>query len=204
MDGRPARGIGGSGPDDIERQSLLTGGQPPSWSVTDSRLDGGGGSPFGADERHVVHSNHTITTKSTSDTPITPKRAGSVGRPRLRTLVGGVVAVGGLTFGIGAALAQESTVQVNPAVVDHAEIAEMARANGLTGLSPASLVSSSPARSDAALAEWARANGMTGLSPASLASTAAAWYGDDAAIADWARSNGLTGLSPASLAPVAD
>lgn len=151
-----------------------------------------------------MHSNHPITTTSTSDTPIAPKRAGSVGRPRLRTLVGGVVAVGGLTFGIGAALAQESSVQVDPAVIDHAEIAEMARANGLTGLSPASLATSSPARSDAALAEWARANRMTGLSPASLASTAAAWYGDHAAIADWARSNGLTGLSPASLAPVAD
>jgi len=151
-----------------------------------------------------MDNNHTITTDSTSETVITRKRAGSVGRPRLRTLVGGVVAVGGLTFGIGAALAQESTVQVNPAVVDHAEIAEMARAGGLTGLSPASLASSTPERSDASLADWARANSMTGLSPASLAPTAAASSGDDAAIADWARSNGLTGLSPASLAPAAD
>jgi hypothetical protein len=114
-----------------------------------------------------MHSNDTSTTIpaiTTGAADTAPSR-----RPRLRTFVGGVIAVGGLTFGIGAALAQESPSSV-PAVSDHPAIAEMARANGLTGLSPASL---SPtvmaARPDAAIADWARANGMTGLSPASLA-----------------------------------
>ena len=156
-----------------------------------------------------MYSNNTSTTipttTGTADTTAT-------GRPRLRALVGGVIAVGGLTFGIGAALAQESPSSA-PAVSDHPAIAEMARANGLTGLSPASLSSAVvAARPDAAIADWARANGLTGLSPASLASAApstatsaaADWYADSAAIADWARANGMTGLSPASLAPSDD
>ena len=49
---------------------------------------------------------------------------------------------------------------------DLAAIADWARAEGLTGLSPASLKPS--AASDAAIADWARAEGLTGLSPASL------------------------------------
>ncbi len=129
-----------------------------------------------------MHSNHTSTTDNNeisglteiADVTVAANRAG--GRPRLRALVGGVVAIGGLTFGIGAALAQDPAVQVGPAVADHGAIAEMARSNGLSGLSPASLASI----------------------PVS------AWYGDDAAIAAWARSNGLTGLSPASVTPAAD
>ena len=112
-----------------------------------------------------MQSNDTSSTISTS----IPNH-----RPRLRALVGGVIAVGGLTFGIGAALAQESPQSV-PAVSDHQVIAEMARANGLTG-----------------------------LSPASLAPTTSYWYRDNAAIADWARSEGLTGLSPASLTTTDD
>jgi hypothetical protein len=118
-----------------------------------------------------MHSNDTSTTLSTGLAP----RAATTGRPRLRTLVGGVIAVGAVTFGIGAALAQEAPSSV-PAVADHPAIAEMARADGLTGLSPASL----------------------------SATAVSAGYGDSAAIADWSRTNGLTGLSPASLTPADD
>lgn len=123
-----------------------------------------------------MHSNNTSNNTSIGPTDITVATDRVGGRPRLRALVGGVVIIGGLTFGIGAVLAQESAVQVGPAVADHGAIAEMARINGLSGLSPASLASA----------------------PVS------AWYGEDAAIAAWARSNGLAGLSPASLTPVAD
>ncbi len=118
---------------------------------------------------------HSNDTSSTIPADITETTTGTTTRrPRLRALVGGVVAVGAVTFGIGAALAQESPSV--PAVGDHPAIAEMARANGLTGLSPAS------------------------LSPTAVRSV----YGDSAAIADWARANGLSGLSPASLAPADD
>ena len=49
---------------------------------------------------------------------------------------------------------------------DLAAVADWARAEGLTGLSPASLNPS--AGPDASIADWARAEGLTGLSPASL------------------------------------
>jgi hypothetical protein len=114
-----------------------------------------------------MHSNHTSITTPAGITGIADTATNR--RPRLRTLVGGVIVVGGLTFGIGAALAQESPSSV-PAVSDHPAIAEMARSNGLTGLSPASLAPTSDVYSDsAAVADWARANGLSGLSPASLA-----------------------------------
>jgi hypothetical protein len=71
--------------------------------------------------------------------------------------------------------AQESLSSA-PAVADHPAIAEMARTNGLSGLAPARLVSS----------------------------TVPAGYGDNTAIAAWARANSLSGLSPASLAPDAE
>lgn len=111
-----------------------------------------------------MHSNDTsITIPAGNSTDVT-----TTGRPRLRSLVGAVIVVGAATFGIGAAIAQESPASV-PAVADHPAIAEMARANGLTGLSPASLASASSAYSDGdAVADWARANGLSGLSPASL------------------------------------
>jgi hypothetical protein len=61
-----------------------------------------------------------------------------------------------------------------------------------------------------AIAEWADAQGLTGLSPASLNPSGAS-FGDHGAyareleeIADWARSHGLSGLSPASLQPIDD
>ena len=118
---------------------------------------------------------HSNDTSITIPAEITDTRStATTGRPRLRTLVGGVIAVGAVTFGIGAAFAQESPSA--PAVADHPAIAEMARANGLTGLSPASLA----------------------------ATAVPAGYGDSGAIADWARANGLSGLSPASLAPADD
>jgi hypothetical protein len=163
-----------SGRDDIGRQSLLTEGQRRSWSVIGSRLVRGGDIPFGVDERLIMHRNHTSDHTSISTTTIDPQGSAPSGRPRLRDLVGGVVAIGGLTFGIGSALAQETGGRDAPAVTDHPAIAEMARSDGLTGLSPAS------------------------LSPLPMAP---AGYGDNAAIAEWATTNGLTGLSPASLAP---
>jgi hypothetical protein len=59
-----------------------------------------------------------------------------------------------------------------------------------------------------AVADWARAQGLTGLSPASLRAAsqpgpdlATQLEAERAAIAAWARSQGLSGLSPASLAP---
>ena len=120
-----------------------------------------------------MHSNDTSITIPAEITGTTGAAGTATNRrPRLRTLVGGVIAVGGLTFGIGAALAQESPSSV-PAVSDHPAIAEMARTNGLTGLSPASLAPTSDVYGDSgAIADWARANGLSGLSPASLAAVA--------------------------------
>jgi hypothetical protein len=60
-----------------------------------------------------------------------------------------------------------------------------------------------------AIAEWADAQGMSGLSPASLSGGAASELDLEAriqlertAVAEWARANGMTGLSPASLTPI--
>ena len=59
-----------------------------------------------------------------------------------------------------------------------------------------------------AIAEWANAQGMSGLSPASLSGgqtgdsdLEARIQLERTAIAEWARPQNLTGLSPASLAP---
>ena len=59
-----------------------------------------------------------------------------------------------------------------------------------------------------AIAEWANAQGMSGLSPASLrigqpadSALDARIQSERTAIAEWARPQNLTGLSPASLAP---
>ena len=59
-----------------------------------------------------------------------------------------------------------------------------------------------------AIAEWANAQGMSGLSPASLRigqpadpDLEARIQLERTAIAEWARPKNLTGLSPASLAP---
>jgi hypothetical protein len=59
-----------------------------------------------------------------------------------------------------------------------------------------------------AVADWARAQGLTGLSPASLHAASQSATNltmrvelERDAIAAWARSQGLSGLSPASLAP---
>ncbi|HSM67864.1 MAG TPA: hypothetical protein VK860_16270 [Ilumatobacteraceae bacterium] len=159
--------------DDTGRQSPLTDGQPRLGSVIGNRLVRDGDVPFGVDERVIMNSNHTAISTNT----IEPQGSAPSGRPPLRHLVGGVVAIGGLTFGIGAALAQETGGRDDPAVNDHPAIAEMARSDGLTGLSPAS------------------------LSPSPTVPTG---YDDNAAIAEWARTHGLTGLSPASLIPTDD
>ena len=61
-----------------------------------------------------------------------------------------------------------------------------------------------------AIAEWAKANDASGLSPASLSSAnrsfqfEAGLAAEYKAIADYARSAGLSGLSPASMSPVDD
>jgi hypothetical protein len=59
-----------------------------------------------------------------------------------------------------------------------------------------------------AVAEWARTQGLTGLSPASLSVTPRSAPDletriqlERTAIAEWARTQGLSGLSPVSLAP---
>ena len=59
-----------------------------------------------------------------------------------------------------------------------------------------------------AIAEWANAQGMSGLSPASLrvaplsaTDLEASIQLERLAIADWASTQGLSGLSPVSLAP---
>jgi hypothetical protein len=63
-----------------------------------------------------------------------------------------------------------------------------------------------PRRSNPEIADWARANGLSGLSPAGLSPTRLSTHdaersraGELAAIAEWAKANGLTGLSPASV-----
>ena len=62
----------------------------------------------------------------------------------------------------------------------------------------------------AAMAEWAKANNVTGLSPASMSSPRANVAADAdlaaayRAMAEYARNAHLSGLSPASLSPVDD
>jgi hypothetical protein len=63
------------------------------------------------------------------------------------------------------ALRPETQAELRRAA-DLAATADWARAEGLTGLSPASLKPS--AAPSATIADWARAEGLTGLSPASL------------------------------------
>ena len=86
---------------------------------------------------------------------------------------------------------------------DQSELASWATANGLTGLSPASLApvpDRSASVDQSGIASWATANGLTGLSPSSLTPAPARPASvDQSDIASWATANGLTGLSPASL-----
>jgi hypothetical protein len=72
---------------------------------------------------------------------------------------------------------------------------------------------SRPADHRDAIAEWAKSNNVSGLSPASVSSAnrnvnadanLAAEYSEHMAIAEYARGAGLSGLSPASLSPVDD
>lgn len=108
-------------------------------------------------------------------------------RRRLRTLI----AAGGVTlavtlgaYGVVHTLTSDdaatSGVQsqpapiVHPVAVDIGPLAEWARANGVTGLSPASAthVVTNDAIDTRPVAEWARAHGISGLSPASATSNA--------------------------------
>jgi len=90
------------------------------------------------------------------------------------TAVSAVVVAGALSgvLGVGALVdADQSSPTLRVDSDEHRAIAELARTNELTGLSPASLTSSefaARAAELAAIAEFARANGLTGLSPASL------------------------------------
>ena len=90
--------------------------------------------------------------------------------------VSAVVVAGALSgvLGVGALVgADESAPTLRVDSDEHRAIAEFARTNDLTGLSPASLTPQSSefavrAAELEAIAEYARANGLTGLSPASL------------------------------------
>lgn len=88
--------------------------------------------------------------------------------------IGGAVAI--CSAGTAIAVA-ESNPSSEPApvarsvVVDQSDVAAWAAANGLVGLSPASLAVApvtSVAVDQSAVAAWARANGLVGMSPASL------------------------------------
>ncbi len=95
-----------------------------------------------------------------------------------RRTLGGVLGISitvcltGAAFVASATLADSDTSSHAPAAsVDRSGIAAWADANGLTGLSPASLALA-PDRVAAVdrsgIAAWADANGLTGLSPAGL------------------------------------
>jgi hypothetical protein len=95
---------------------------------------------------------------------------------RIRRLVatGAVVAAGAVSGVIGvSALADANPSTPTLDDDEYRAIAEVARTNRLTGLSPASLTPhpsqfASRAAELAAIAEFARTNGLTGLSPASM------------------------------------
>jgi hypothetical protein len=98
----------------------------------------------------------------------------SIHRIRTRRVVV-LVAAAGIAVGLSssAALVAATDEPADPVQRDRVQIAEWAKAEHLSGLSPASMSSTSAAQIQAeleAIAEWARANGLTGLSPASLAS----------------------------------
>lgn len=105
--------------------------------------------------------------------------------PRLKVVA--LSATAGITLFSSVAHAyRQDRTPLNPAVEDH--------------------------RYDSAIAEWARANDLSGLSPSSLSPTRLPTLdnatriraGELAAIAAWAKENGYTGLSPASLHKIDD
>jgi hypothetical protein len=93
-----------------------------------------------------------------------------INRRTLGNVLGGAITV--CLAGATLTVADSDASGRAPAVsVDQSEIAAWADANGLTGLSPASLTSAPnpPASVDQTdIAAWAIANDLTGLSPASL------------------------------------
>jgi hypothetical protein len=121
-------------------------------------------------------------------------------RARHATIVG-LIALAATMIGFG--LVQTMTddparTTSTPAEADVSpQLAEWARTNGVSGLSPASVTPTADLDVSAQLAEWVRANGVSGLSPASV--TPAAAPDVSAQLAEWARANGVSGLSPASV-----
>ena len=127
---------------------------------------------------------NTNPTQPTNSNRVTASAARSR-TPRLKVVA--LSATAGITLFSSVALAyHQDRTPVNPAVEDH--------------------------RYDSAIAGWARANDLSGLSPASLSPTRVPTLdnatrvraGELAAIAAWAKENGFTGLSPASLHKVDD
>lgn len=103
----------------------------------------------------------------------------------------------------------ESVAYLGMGTTEYASISGYAASEGLSGLSPASLIRvenvlragvdpSTNAWQLALLSRYAQSHNVTGLSPASLAS---APIDSSTALAGWAQAGGLSGLSPASLGP---
>ncbi len=108
-------------------------------------------------------------TTSTNTTSTNESSAG--GRRSTRTFVAGGIVAGCLAVGIGIAAAQQPAVRSDS--VDQTTVAQWARDQHLSGLSPSSLTGSattpaSTAIDQSTIAEWARRNNLTGFSPSSL------------------------------------
>ncbi len=130
-------------------------------------------------------------------------------------------------------LTRDGGSETDVAGIDTTAVADWARENDLTGLSPASLrpiadiaemtdladpagplgpggnsldipVIEAADTGTTSVADWAREHDLTGLSPANLRPIADPAGVDTTPIADWAREHDLTGLSPANLRPIAD
>ena len=130
-------------------------------------------------------------------------------------------------------LTRDGGSETDVAGIDTTAVADWARENDLTGLSPANLrpiadiaemtdiadpagplgpggnsldipVIEAADTGTTSVADWAREHDLTGLSPANLRPIADPAGVDTTPIADWAREHDLTGLSPANLRPIAD
>jgi hypothetical protein len=134
--------------------AILTG--IATWSVSQVATDSHSGTP----KSDVV---------STSGTATNAYVDGVVAlNPEQRAAVYGNVGLRTPYIGSVNALSPESQMELQRAA-NLAATADWARAEGLTGLSPASL--KPIAAPDSGVADWARAEGLTGLSPASLTPT---------------------------------
>lgn len=103
--------------------------------------------------------------------PLTASSTSTTGtdRRRTRTFVGGVIVAGCLAIGLGVAAAQQPAARSES--VDQTMVAQWARDQHLSGLSPNSVTrtAATPTAIDqSAIADWARRNDVTGFSPSSL------------------------------------